>query len=103
MSKPKDPPTDALPKFVEAYSRFKRLGTVQKDTATGKLIDEWNKAISELERKPELVDMSPAISAILAVKDEDELVSRLPSFMITRTHFTLRKTLEWQRISRLHC
>lgn len=79
MAKAKEPQTDALPNFAEAYGRLKRVGIIQKDNPSGKLIDDWNKAISGLESKPELLDMSPAISAILAVKDEDELVSRVPN------------------------
>ena len=75
MAKAKETQTDALPKFVEAYGRLKRVGIILKDNASGKLIDDWNKAVSGLESKPELLDMSPAVSAILAVKDEDELVS----------------------------
>ena len=46
-----------------------------KESHTGKLIDEWNKAIGESEKKPTLVDMSAAVASFLAVKDEEEMVS----------------------------
>ena len=74
QAKAKEPPTDAMPTLVGIYSKLKRVGMILKDSASGKLIDEWNKAISEAESKPELVEISPAISALLAVKDEEELV-----------------------------
>lgn len=74
QAKAKEPPTDALPTLVGIYSNLKRVGTIMKDNTSGKLIDEWNKAVSEAENKPESVDMNPAVSAILAVKDEEELV-----------------------------
>lgn len=74
QAKAKEPPTDALPTFVGIYSNLKRVGIIAKDNTSGKLIDDWNKAVSEAQSKPEVVDMSPAMSAILAVKDEEELV-----------------------------
>lgn len=36
---------------------------------------DWDKLCSEAQVKPELVDMSPAISSAMAVKDEEESVS----------------------------
>ncbi len=77
QAKAKDPPTDALPKFTEAYTSHARVGSLTKEAHTGKLVDEWNKVISEAPTKPELVDMAPAISSFMAAKDEDELVSSL--------------------------
>jgi nucleosome binding factor SPN SPT16 subunit len=46
-----------------------------KDTASGKLVSEWQAALEGAASKPEVIDMTPAISSLLAVKDEDELVS----------------------------
>lgn len=77
QAKAKEPPTDAFPKFVEAYSTYTRVATLVKETYHGKLITEWNEAIDKLVNKPEQVDMSPALSTVMAIKDEDELV-RLP-------------------------
>ena len=74
QAKAKDPPTDALPNFLEAYIAHKRVGTLTKEAHTGKLVDDWNKLVDEAENKPELVDMAPALSAIMACKDEEELV-----------------------------
>ena len=36
---------------------------------------EWKKAVSESSSKPELVDMTLAVSTFMAIKDEEELVS----------------------------
>jgi nucleosome binding factor SPN SPT16 subunit len=75
QAKPKDPPTDALPTFTNAYSQLKRVGILSKEQVSGKLIDEWNKTLATIETKPETADVSAAISSLLAVKDEEELVS----------------------------
>ncbi|KAH8117216.1 FACT complex subunit SPT16 [Phellopilus nigrolimitatus] len=73
QAKAKEPQTDAMPTLVSIYSKLKRVGALVKDNASGKLIDEWNTAVGESEHKPEIVDISPAVSTILAVKDEEEL------------------------------
>lgn len=82
QAKAKDPPTDAMPKFLDAYTAHSRIGTITKESHTGKLVDEWNKLLSEAEKKFEMVDMAPAVSSFMAVKDEDELVSICSSLMI---------------------
>jgi nucleosome binding factor SPN SPT16 subunit len=74
QAKAKEPPSDALPKFVEAYTSFKRVGTLVKESSSGKLMTEWEQAVSKSDQKPELVDMAPALSALMAVKDEEEMV-----------------------------
>ncbi|KAG2348552.1 FACT complex subunit SPT16 [Suillus weaverae] len=73
QAKAKEPPSDALPKFVEAYTSFKRVGSLVKEACTGKLMTEWEQRISKADNKPELVDMAPALSAFMAVKDEEEM------------------------------
>ncbi|KAI5124316.1 hypothetical protein M0805_008924 [Coniferiporia weirii] len=73
QAKPKELPTDAIPTLVGIYTKLKRVGTLAKDNASGKFIDEWNKTVSEAETKPEVVDISPAVSTLLSVKDEEEL------------------------------
>ncbi|KAI0340514.1 FACT complex subunit SPT16 [Trametopsis cervina] len=73
QAKAKDPPTDAVPKFLEAYTAHLRVGALLKESHTGKLVDEWNKLLSDSPKKPELVDMAPAVSSFMAPKDEDEL------------------------------
>lgn len=75
QAKAKDPPTDAVPKFLEAYTSHTRVASLTKEAHTGKLVDEWNKLLEESEKKPELVDMAPAVSFFMAVKNEEELVS----------------------------
>jgi hypothetical protein len=76
QAKAKEPPTDALPKFIEAYSSHKRVATLVKESYGGKLMSEWNQGIDKLANKPEQVDMAPALSVLMAVKDEEELVRR---------------------------
>ncbi|KIJ17069.1 hypothetical protein PAXINDRAFT_9925 [Paxillus involutus ATCC 200175] len=73
QAKAKEPPTDALPKFIEAYSSHKRVATLVKESYGGKLMSEWNQGIDKLANKPEQVDMAPALSVLMAVKDEEEL------------------------------
>lgn len=74
QAKAKDPPTDAIPRFLEAYTSSKRVGTLTKEARSGKLIDEWTKALDAVEQKPAVVDVTPAVSSFMAVKDEEELV-----------------------------
>lgn len=74
QAKAKEPPTDALLKFIKAYSTYTRVGTLVKETYHGNLVNEWNQGIDKLENKPEQVDMAPALSTVMAVRDEDELV-----------------------------
>lgn len=78
QARPKDPPTNALQNFLEAYTSHERVGALTKESHTGKLIDEWTAALNGADKKPEVVDMAPAVSGFMAVKDEDELVS-IPS------------------------
>ncbi|KAI0086290.1 FACT complex subunit SPT16 [Irpex rosettiformis] len=85
QAKAKDPPTDALPRFTEAYISHSRVGTLIKETHTGKLVDEWNKVVSAAATKPELVDMGPSISSFTAPKDEDELKAIRTAANLTST------------------
>ncbi|KAI0646896.1 FACT complex subunit SPT16 [Trametes meyenii] len=73
QAKAKDPPTDAVPRFLEAYASFDRVATLTKEQHSGKLVDEWNKAVGDAPKKPTLVDMAPAVAAFLAAKDDEEL------------------------------
>ena len=75
MAKPAQAQTDAVPKFLEMYRALSHVGHLAKESPTGKLISEWKTALDAANSKPELVDITPAISAILAVKDDEELVS----------------------------
>lgn len=75
--KSKDVSSDALPKFLDLYKSAKKVGSLIKEVPSGKLISEWQALVNEAPEKPELVDMAPAISALMAVKDEEELVSFL--------------------------
>ena len=74
QAKAKEPANDALPKFAELYLSHKRVGTMTKEKHTGKIMKEWTDALNAGGNQPEQVDMSPAVSSFLAVKDKDELV-----------------------------
>jgi nucleosome binding factor SPN SPT16 subunit len=75
QAKPKDPPSDAFPAFVALYKNHEKVGMITKEKHSGKVVDEWNKLIKDEDVKVEVVDMSYAVSAFMAVKDEEELVS----------------------------
>jgi nucleosome binding factor SPN SPT16 subunit len=79
QAKTKDPPSDALPRFLKVFTSSERVGTLTKEPCTGKLIDEWNKALSGSDKKPQIVDIAPSVSSFMAVKDDEELVSRFSS------------------------
>ncbi|KAA8569774.1 hypothetical protein EYC84_001354 [Monilinia fructicola] len=53
-------------------SSGKKIGILPKDSSSGPFVDEWKKVYSELKDVEE-VDIAPALSAALAVKDENEL------------------------------
>lgn len=74
LAKPKDPPTDALPRFLREFTTHERVATLTKELHSGKLVEEWNRAAGAADKKPTLVDMSPAVSSILAIKDEEDIV-----------------------------
>lgn len=52
----------------------KKVGVVAKDVPSGPLVTEWKAAYSEISKDVEEVDITPAVSAALIVKDEKELV-----------------------------
>ena len=74
QAKAKEPPTDALPRFLQAYTAHDRVASLTKEPHSGKLVDEWNKLVSDAEKKPTVVDAASAVASFLAVKDEEELV-----------------------------
>ena len=76
-----------MPNLAGIYSKVKRVGMILKDSVSGKIIDEWNKAVSEVDTKPELVEISPAVSALLAVKDDEELVRVTPLWLLSPTEY----------------
>jgi nucleosome binding factor SPN SPT16 subunit len=92
LAKSKDPPTDALPRFLSAFTSSQRIGTLFKENYAGKLIDEWNNALAASDKKPEVVDIAPSISTFMAVKDDEELVSHL-----FRIHPAAELTLECRK------
>lgn len=75
QAKAKDAANDAITNFLALYKSAHRVGTLMKETHSGKLVSEWQKLVSELNPKPEPMEMGPAVSSLMAVKDTDELVS----------------------------
>ncbi|KAF8965271.1 FACT complex subunit SPT16 [Flammula alnicola] len=71
--KGKDVSNEALPKFLAQYTSAKRVGSLVKENPSGKLVSEWQSVVNESSSKPELIDMTPAISALMAVKDDEEI------------------------------
>ena len=78
-AKGKEAPNDTLLEFTKRYIIHHRAGTLTKESHSGKLVDEWLKLVSDSDTKPEVADMSLALSAFMAVKDAEELVSKLGS------------------------
>jgi nucleosome binding factor SPN SPT16 subunit len=87
LAKSKEPPTDALPRFLSVFTSNQRIGTLSKEAYAGKLIDEWNSALAASDKKPEVVDIAPSISTFMSVKDDEELVSH-PLRIHSSTKFT---------------
>ncbi|PFH49104.1 hypothetical protein AMATHDRAFT_195429 [Amanita thiersii Skay4041] len=85
QAKGKDAQNDAMPKFLAAYTSKSRIGSITKESHSGKLVAEWEKLVMESSTKPELVDISSAISALMAVKDEDELKAAQTAAALTTT------------------
>ncbi|KAJ3536926.1 hypothetical protein NMY22_g5814 [Coprinellus aureogranulatus] len=86
QAKAKEPANDAIPNFLALYKTAHRVGTLLKETHTGKLVSEWQRVVAELDPKPELVEMAPAVSTLMAVKDAEEL-------KLVQTAATLTSTL----------
>ncbi|OOF96217.1 hypothetical protein ASPCADRAFT_207592 [Aspergillus carbonarius ITEM 5010] len=53
----------------------KKVGVLPRDTTAGPFAEDWRRAYAVLSKEAEEVDISPALSAALSVKDTDELVS----------------------------
>ncbi|KAJ7582567.1 FACT complex subunit SPT16 [Mycena floridula] len=73
QAKGKEPANDSLSRFFQVYKLHKTVATMSKEVHSGKLIDEWSKLLAASADKPTLVDMSPAVSSVMAVKDEEEM------------------------------
>lgn len=70
----KEPPNDAIPQFVQTYTSHSRVGALLKETHTGKVVKEWEALLAAANSKPEQVEMGPAMSSFMAVKDDEEMV-----------------------------
>ncbi|KAF8630400.1 hypothetical protein AX15_002953 [Amanita polypyramis BW_CC] len=85
QAKGKEPPNDAMSNFLAPFTSQTRVGALTKESHTGKLIAEWDKLVAESPKKPELVDIAPAVSAFMAVKDEEELKAGQTAANLTST------------------
>ncbi|KAF9052732.1 FACT complex subunit SPT16 [Panaeolus papilionaceus] len=83
--KGKDAANDPLPKFFETYTSLKRVGCLLKETASGKVATEWQTLLNQANSKPELVDVTPALSTLMAIKDDEELKWIQTSATLTST------------------
>ncbi|EXJ93667.1 xaa-Pro aminopeptidase [Capronia coronata CBS 617.96] len=66
--------TQAFEKCIEIIKNAgKKVGVIPKADAHGPFVDEWVKMFGDLSKEIEEVDISAALSAAFAVKDENEL------------------------------
>lgn len=100
-ARPKDPPSDAIPRLAAVIANVvraqpiisltpltfattqQRIGTLVKEKHKGRITDEWAKQLETNDNKVDFVDVASAFSAVMAVKDEDELV-RVTAFVPER-------------------
>ncbi|WWC58713.1 FACT complex subunit SPT16 [Kwoniella dejecticola CBS 10117] len=62
-----------------------KIGSLPKDKPAGKLVDDWNSAVSSSKAGLEVVDISSTISAILNEKDGEELKNLITGSKMTAT------------------
>jgi nucleosome binding factor SPN SPT16 subunit len=68
--------TEAFEKCVDVIKGAgKKVGTIARSEATGPFADEWRKIFGDISKDVEEADISQALSAAFAVKDEAELRS----------------------------
>ncbi|KAG6897840.1 hypothetical protein C0992_010328 [Termitomyces sp. T32_za158] len=94
QAKGKDASNDSLSKFVEAYASQTRVGTLTKESHTGKLVGEWETLVKGLESKPEVVDIGPAVSSFMAVKDSEEMVRRIADQILAFFNSVTKKNVQ---------
>ncbi|KNZ75316.1 FACT complex subunit SPT16 [Termitomyces sp. J132] len=85
QAKGKDAPNDSLSKFVEVYASQTCVGTLTKESHSGKLVGDWEALVKGLESKPEIVDIGPVVSSFMAVKDSEELKNVQVAAALTST------------------
>lgn len=61
--------------IVDIIKKAKKVGVLPKDVATGPFAKEWKAAYDPAAAGVEEIDIAPALSAVMGVKDETELVS----------------------------
>lgn len=53
----------------------KKVGVITKEMSGGPFVQEWKSAFGEISKEVEEVEISPALSSVMSVKDENELRS----------------------------
>ncbi|BEJ13264.1 hypothetical protein CspHIS471_0304380 [Cutaneotrichosporon sp. HIS471] len=82
---PKDESTArVMPDLVLSLADMK-LGVIPKDKTSGKLSDEWNTAIADAKGGLQTVDVTVSMSAVLAVKDQDEIDATVTAARLVST------------------
>ncbi|KAK4702875.1 FACT complex subunit SPT16, partial [Phenoliferia sp. Uapishka_3] len=61
-------------KILEVIGSGNKVGTLPKDKMVGKFVTEWTSYVAESGIDVKEIDAGPGVSALLAVKDEEELV-----------------------------
>ena len=65
-----------MTRYAALWTRTHRFDLVMltKEAPTGKIIEEWKKALQASSKTVETFDVSVGFSALMGVKDENELV-----------------------------
>lgn len=90
----KEPPNDSLDNFLAKYTEQSRVGHLPKEKYHGKIVSEWEKAVAAASSKPELVDVTSAVSGFLSTKDTSELVNPFPSDLQAILTSRLQQTIQ---------
>ncbi|KAJ5888869.1 FACT complex subunit s.t1.c16 [Penicillium taxi] len=74
----KDPEskTRAFEKCIDCIKTAgKKVGTLSNNTTIGPFADDWKRALEAISKDVEEVDVTPALSAVLSIKDPEELIA----------------------------
>jgi len=72
--------------MAAVFGELARVGHIPKDVPVGKFADAWSAAVGALASQPEMTDATIGISALLSVKDDDEMVCNVVQYSFTLTH-----------------
>ncbi|PVG03034.1 FACT complex subunit SPT16 [Serendipita vermifera] len=85
---------EVMKKFIALFTNVQRVGTLSKEEHTGKTVAEYKATLSNAGHSFESIDISVALGAVMATKDEEELkiirtTSNLCNTLVT--HYLLPK------------